>query len=355
MNKPNKEREKTTIMTDRIKTLDKIFNKSIASSQVHEGVLLVENTKGDFSYSKGYGGKDINSPLLMASITKLFTTTCILALLEQKRLSLSNKISEYFEDDVLKGLHIYAGKEYSYELTISDLLFQTSGLPDEFEERNNKNAIEDSYITFTEYITSVKRLKPHFAPRKAHKAFYANINFDMLGEIIKKVTNLPLEQVYKQVIFEPLGLKNTYLPTSETDFIPHTYYKDKALKLPKTVISSQASGGCITTAYELMVFIKSFFGGKLFNKTTFDQLSKYNKLQVSKGPIYYGGGYMQIPLEGLTTLFMGKGELLGHSGSTGSFAFYYPFKDLFVVGDVNQMANPALPIRLVIKLAMMVK
>ncbi len=57
----------------------------------------------------------------------------------------------------------------------------------------------------------------------------------------------------------------------------------------------------------------------------------------------------------IMTLFMGKGELLGHSGSTGSFAFYYPHKDLFFVGDTNQMAKPGLPIRLVIKLAMSVK
>lgn len=117
-------------------------------------------------------------------------------------------------------------------------------------------------------------------------------------------------------------------------------------------MSSRASGGCITTAYDLMIFIKSFFGGKLFSKTAFDKLSIYNKLQVSKGPIYYGGGYMKIPLDGLNTLFMGKGELIGHSGSTGSLAFYYPDKDLFFVGDVNQMANPALPIRLVMRLAM---
>ena len=73
------------------------------------------------------------------------------------------------------------------------------------------------------------------------------------------------------------------------------------------------------------------------------------------GPIYYGGGYMQIPLNTLMTLFMGKGELLGHSGSTGSFAFYYPHNDLFFVGDTNQMAHPGLPIRLVMKLAMFVK
>jgi D-alanyl-D-alanine carboxypeptidase len=42
-------------------------------------------------------------------------------------------------------------------------------------------------------------------------------------------------------------------------------------------------------------------------------------------------------------------------GLTGSFAFYYPVKDLFFVGDLNQMGNAALPIRLSMKLAMMTK
>lgn len=348
-----------TMRANRVKTLDNLFDKTISSNKIHECVLYVENTSGNFSYSNGYGGRDLNSPLLMASITKLFTTTCILALQEQGCLFLNDKVSDYFDDNIMKGLHIYNGKEYSYELTISDLLFQISGLPDEFEEGNdsisNFVSSKDSYTSFKEYIDRVKRLKPNFAPRTERKAFYANINFDMLGEIIEKITNLPLEQAYKQMIFEPLGLINTYLPTSEKEFIPNIYFKNKIIHLPKTVISSRASGGCITTAHELMIFIKAFFGGKLFSKSTFDKLSKYNKLQVSKGPIFYGGGYMQIPLDGLTTLFMGKGELLGHSGSTGSFAFYYPFKDLFIVGDINQMANPEICIRLIIKLAMIIK
>lgn len=69
----------------------------------------------------------------------------------------------------------------------------------------------------------------------------------------------------------------------------------------------------------------------------------------------YGGGFMQIPLNTPMTLFTGKGELLGHSGSTGSFAFYYPYKEFFFVGDLNQLANPALPIYLLMNLAMRMK
>ena len=104
-----------------------------------------------------------------------------------------------------------------------------------------------------------------------------------------------------------------------------------------------------------MIFIKAFFGGDLFNKDIFQKLEEYNKLQTTMYPIEYGGGYMWISLNGLSTLFLGKGELVGHSGSTGSFAFYYPQKDLFFVGDVNQLANPALPIRLVMRLAISIK
>ncbi|MDR7871192.1 MAG: serine hydrolase domain-containing protein [Tissierellaceae bacterium] len=342
-----------------IERFERTFNKFTNSKKIHEGILLIENTSGDFSFSKGYGGKKLDSPFLIASITKLFTTTCILILEEQQKLSLHDKLSEYFDKNLLDGIHVYNGKDYSLELTISDLLFQTSGLPDVYLEGKdsvmNRVIREDFYITFSDMLDMVKKLRPHFEPKRRGKAYYADINFDLLGEIIIKVSGLTLSKAYKSYIFEPLGLSNTYLPENENDSIPEIYYKNQVIHRPKIVISSAASGGCISTTYELMIFIKAFFGGKMFNKDVFNRLSIYNKLQASMVPICYGGGYMQIPLDGIINLFMGKGELIGHSGSTGSFAFYYPAKDLFFVGDVNQMAYPALPVRLSMQLAMAIK
>ncbi|MNC77923.1 hypothetical protein D3C75_1300130 [compost metagenome] len=64
---------------------------------------------------------------------------------------------------------------------------------------------------------------------------------------------------------------------------------------------------------------------------------------------------MRIPLNGISSFFMGKGELIGHTGSTGSFAFYYPDKDLYLVGDVNQLASPAMPVRMAMQVAMSIK
>ncbi|MBU5425065.1 beta-lactamase family protein [Tissierella pigra] len=254
------------------KRFEKVFNKYASSKKINEGILLIENTSGEFSLMKRYGEKELNSPLLMASITKLFTTTCILILLEQNKLSLEDKIVNYFDINILKGIHVYKGREYSFELTVSDLLFQTSGLPDVYLEGENSliNRIiqEDFHINFCDTISSVKKLKPHFKPRKKGKAYYADINFDILGQIVEKESGLTLSKAYEKYIFEPLRLVNTYLPEDRYNEIPKIYYMNQIIHRPKFVISSGASGGCITTAQELMIFIKAFFRGKLLYLST---------------------------------------------------------------------------------------
>jgi CubicO group peptidase (beta-lactamase class C family) len=339
--------------------INQVFARTTNKKQIHEAVLLMENTNGDFSYSKGYGGKDMDSPFLIASITKLFTSTCIFILNEQGKLSLEDKITKYLKEDTLRNLHRYKGKDHTTKLTLSHVLFQTSGLPDIYEQGSQnvrKRVIQqDMLVHFDEIISMTKEHKPQFAPDLAKRAHYADVNFDLLGKIIETVTDSPLENVYKKFIFAPLALHQTYLPTGKADFVPEVYYKNTILHRPKFIRSCRASGGCISTARELMIFIKAFFGGKLFNKNIFHERNVNNRLQASMFPIHYGAGYMRVPLGGLGTLFMGKGELIGHSGSSGSFAFYYPARDLFFVGDVNQMVNPALPVRLVMQLALSMK
>lgn len=335
---------------------DKIFDKMMDSKLIHEGIVIIEDSSGQFYWKRGYGGKEVDTPLVLASVTKLFTTSCILILLEQGKLSLEDKISKYLDGKFINGLHIYKSNEYSYELTVSDVLYQVSGLPDYFEERKSgiksKVIEQDFSFTFDELLNWTKRLKPHFAPRTKGKAFYADINFDLLGEIIEIVNGTTLSEAYQQFIFSPLKLENTYLPQSEDECIPRIYYKDKLLKRPKFICCCRASGGAISTAKELMIFIKAFFNGKLFDASIFDRLSTYHKLQITMGPISYGGGFMRIALGGFVMPFVGKGELLGHTGSTGTFAFYYPQKDLYMVGDMNQLANSALPIRFFLRLVM---
>jgi len=331
--------------------ITKIFEKVTRSKLIHEAILFVENSKGEFSMDLGFGGKNADSPLFTASIGKLFTTTCILILENENKLSFDDTIDKYFDNEILNGLHIFNAIDYSRKLTISNLIFQTSGIPDWFEECDGrKKMLEgDQFISWKEKINGVKKKKPFFKP--GTRTRYSDTNFVLLVKIIEKITGMPMTKVCNEWIFLPLGLSNTFLPT-ENDKVPNAYYKNRSMNLPKFMQSAAESGDAVTTARELMTFIKAFFNGKLFPKEMFSKLSKYGQLQITMSVIQYGGGYMRIPLNTITTLYMGKGELLGHSGATGSFAFYYPEKDLYFVGDVNQLSNPSIPIILVMKLAM---
>lgn len=345
-------------MDRQINKAEKIFNRLTKKTNVYESVVLIENVAGDFSHHFDYGGKHIDSPILIASITKLFTTACIFILQEKGKLSLNDKLAKFIDEKYWRHLHVYKGHDYSNELTIAHLLCQTSGLRDVIDEGSQeakKRVIyTDTCTSFSKIIEQTKKTTPHFAPGSSNRAHYTNVNFDILGKVIERVTELPLVDVYSQFIFKRLNLENTYLPKGIDDFVPNIYYKNRSLHRPKAVQSSGASGGCVSTARELMIFLKAFYTGGIFRNRLRNELTDSKKLQLVMYPIQYSVGFMKIPMNGLTTMFMGKGELIGHSGSTGSFAFYYPEKEMFFVGDVNQMATPALPVRTAIQLAMSV-
>ena len=265
----------------------------------------------------------------------MFTAACIFILVQQGDIMLNDSLLDFYEPAYLKGLHVYKGKDYSCELKISDLLCETSGLADIYEN-----------------IALTKKREAHFPPNYKNNAHYADINYNILGDIIEKVTKCSLEKVFEKYIFSKINMTKTYLPVSEKEHIPMVYCGDEQLYRPQFIMCSKASGGCITSARDLMKFIQAFFHGELFDQKMLDA-KRYRKLQLSMFPICYGNGYMRIKLGGFSTSFLGQGDLIGHSGSTGSFAFYYPSEELFFVGDFDQMKYPALPIRFVMQLAML--
>lgn len=340
---------------DNKQIIDQLFDKFAGYSQIHESVVYIESRDNHFAYKRNSGDVTIDSPFAIASITKLYTTCCILQLIEEGKLKLTDKMIQYIPLEQIEGLHVYNGEDYTASLEIYDLLFQTSGLPDIFEEGKGslkqRLVTEDFTITMNERISETKKLVSHFKPHSSKHAYYADINFNLLGVIIETITQQSLNQVYQERIFDPLSLQATYLISPETTHIPPVYYKDTQLVRPR-FLTDDASGGVISTSNELMRFLKAFFLGELFDSAVFSQLAVYRPLQMGMKPIQYGGGFMHVPLGKGTTLFRGQGGLNGHSGTSGSFAFYYPQKELFMVGNFNQMARPDLPIRFIMNLAL---
>ncbi|MCL2385994.1 MAG: beta-lactamase family protein [Defluviitaleaceae bacterium] len=331
--------------------IEKIFNKATHSKSIYEAVLLVENMEGDYSVGMGYGGRNADSPMFTASIGKMFTTTCLMILEQQNKLSLDDSISKYLDAAVMNGLHIFKGVDYSSELKISNLLFQTSGIPDWLGNGRDKKIFIDNdiFLSFEEKIESIKEEKRYFAPDA--RTNYSDTNFSILGKIIENITEKPLAQVCREWIFNPLGLTKTYLPISKDDFMTNAYYKEKSMHRPNAMMAASGSGDGMTTASELMIFLKAFFCGGLLPENALAKLSHYGRMGLTMCGAHYGGGHVRIQLGTPLALFKGKGELLGHSGATGSFAFYHTTSGLFFAGDFNQVASPALPIITAVNLA----
>ena len=110
---------------------------------VRNCVLSVMKGDGSFSWSGAAGIASQNgqvpmtkdTPIYIASITKLYTATAIMRLYEKGALSLDDPMSRYLPEGLIRGIHVYKGKDYSQEITIKELLSHTSGIADYYTEK----------------------------------------------------------------------------------------------------------------------------------------------------------------------------------------------------------------------------
>ena len=180
------------------------------------------------------------------------------------------------------------------------------------------------------------------------KSYYSDTNYQLLGAIIESITQCPLAQVFQDRIFEPSQLNDTYVfdhTQQRIEPIP-LYNKDQRLDVPLVMSSMASDGGIVSTLSDSSRFLKGYFAGALFDKIHFKRIYQWKALFF---PMHYGYGLMRFKLPRWMTLFRETPELIGHSGSSGSFAFYVPDKDLYLVGAFNQIDKPARPFNFMLK------
>lgn len=252
-------------------------------------------------------------------------------------------------------LHIFKSEDYSYSLTVRNLLAHTSGLPDYFEDKgvDGKSLMKklqegnDQSWTFEQSVEMSKKMPPKFAPNTKNKAHYSDTNFQLLGKIIENIYGKTIAEVMHDVIFQPLGLKQTYLYVDASDKTPALmYFKNNSLDICKAMTSFGADGGIVSTSAETMVFLKAFFNGYFFPKSYFPELYTWNSVMF---PLKYGIGIMKFQLPAIFTMFRKMPAFVGHSGLSGAFAYYVPEKDVFLAGTVNQINNPGTSYKMLIQ------
>ncbi|MBU9711898.1 serine hydrolase domain-containing protein [Evansella tamaricis] len=327
-----------------------LLNQSIQEmgnkKNVFSAVLRVESGDNSFSWTGTVGEMEKESKFFIASVTKLYVTAIVMRLVGEGKCSLDDKITKYLPNEYTQGLHVLKGTDYSDVITIKHLISNTSGIPDYFfhKQPNGQTAASlllegnDQSWDLETTIQTVKKLTPNFVPGKKGKAAYSDTNYQLLGRIIEIITENSIDQVFKEFIFDELGLVHTYVFKDTADKLPVPfYYKSTKLWLPNYMVSVPAEGGIVSTAEELMVFLKEFFKGRFFPKEKIEELKKWNLILPPPSVFYYGIGLEKLFTPRIISPFKPIKEIIGFWGQTGSFAWYNPDTNLYFCGTTNQI------------------
>ena len=205
--------------------------QSLVAQQVKDGsgikncALAIANGDGSFEWSgesgmaTGQAPMTKDTPIYIASITKLYTATIVMRLCEQGLLALDHPMAKYLPKELVQGIHVYKGQDFSTQITIRQLLSHSSGIADYYDQKgaDGKSLFEifmdapDRRWTVDQTVERAKKdlRQPRFPPGAG--TFYSDTNFQLLGKIVEAVTGKPLQDAYDERIVRPLGLKHTYL------------------------------------------------------------------------------------------------------------------------------------------------
>jgi CubicO group peptidase (beta-lactamase class C family) len=176
--------------------LDELMNAYVKVNKFNGSVLVAR--KGKILLEKGYGLRnaalnmtnDPNSIFRIYSITKPFTSTLIFQLVEQGKLSLTDKLSKFYP--------VFPKGD---SITIEHLLTHTSGI---YDYTRGHNMPDQSEASFIQFISG----KP-FDFTAGTSWAYSNSGYWLLGFIIEKITGMKYEEAVRKFIFTPLHMDHS--------------------------------------------------------------------------------------------------------------------------------------------------
>ncbi len=324
-------------------------------------------TKGDGSYSwAGAAGianqhshipMTTQTPNYIASVTKIYIATAIMKLAEEKALALDDPMAKYLPADLIKGIDVYHGKDYSNAVTIRELVSMTSGIPDYYEEKGTDGkSMFDLFVQHPEKTWTVDEmiqrarddLHPHFSPGTA--VYYSDTNYLLLGKIIEQVTHKQLSSVLEDFFFRPLGLQHTWLvgyprPQISSLMAPaDVFYHDQNITKTRASRDYWADGGIVSTAGDMISFLKALNQGKLITKQSLETMQTWRNGYIPGLPgVQYGYGLWYVQLPGLMSVLRNLTPTWGVTGSTGSFLYYSEALHVYMAGTINSASSDITP------------
>jgi len=339
---------------ERLEKIDEMFKEAVNDAHIPGAVALIARD-GKIVYHKAFGTADASGRELkkddifrIASQTKAITATAVMMLWEEGKFRLDDPISKFipeFKDpEILKDFNeedsTYTTIPAENEITIRQLLTHTSGLGYGMIDRDHrirkiyqKAGVTDLFTTKSISIEeSVKKLAELPLHNEPGEEYNYSGSLDVLGYLIEVISEKPLDRFYRERIFDPLGMNDTwfYLPEEKADRLvavqtkknnkwvnfPITFYDPD---YPKKGALKFFSGGAglSSTARDYATFLQMYLNGgelngkRILSRTTVKTIMGNHANDLVGGDNEYHGVAFRV--------ITPKGQDFGGQGSAGTF------------------------------------
>ena len=340
-----------TVDVRRLEAIEPLVREAIAEKKLPGAVVLVG--RGDrILYQKAIGNRalvpaaepmTLDTIFDLASLTKVVaTTTSVMMLVEQGRIRLNDRVSSY-----VPGFERY-GKG---DITIRHLLTHVSGLRPDVD-------LADAWMGYETAIALAIDEVP--TSRPGERFVYSDINFFLLGDIVQRVSGMPLDRFARERIFEPLGMQDTMFnpPAATRPRIAPTESctrygwpcQGPEMAMLRGVVHDPTArrmggvaghAGLFSTAADLAIFCRMLLGGGAFQGARVLSPLAVEKMTSAASPD------LEPNTRGLgwdidSAFSSNRGELLpigsfGHTGFTGTSIWIDPSTGMFVVFLSNRV------------------
>ena len=310
-------------------TLDLLLEQAISQNLIAGGIIVTGNQEGIISTTaKGTISTHPGSPLIddhtlfdLASLTKVVATApAVMKLLDAGLINLSDPLSHWFPE--------FAEPDHE-EITILNLLTHTSGLkdfdvsPNHSMRRAVRKAAAQKYRRWT-----------------GNRFDYADINFILLGELVRRVSGQTLDEFCQRQIYGPLGAHETmFLPPRglHAEIAPTAGYRSGVVgdSNARRLGSVAGHAGLFGSAYDLARFARLMLGGGAIDNKRI--LSEQVVAQMTSPYLCNNGQYRRGLGWDINSPFSApKGGFFsevsfGHTGYSGSSIWIDPQNDRFVI------------------------
>jgi CubicO group peptidase (beta-lactamase class C family) len=193
--------------------IDSIFQRKYKLGGFNGTVLIAQ--QGVVLYRKAFGFADIRnkdtllpeSKFQLASLSKTFTAVATLKLVQEGKISLEDSVKKFIPEFPYSGIQI------------KSLLSHRSGLPNYAYVLTDSVRKVNKFPSNADIVRWYCCVKPKLYNTPNRYFSYSNTNFSLLASIIERVSGLSFENYLKKNIFQPLGMKNTFLVTTTNDSI----------------------------------------------------------------------------------------------------------------------------------------